>query len=232
MIAVPLARDGEPFLADTGSVTWSLRRHDGTLDPARTNVAFTNLSDTTLLIPVPLAANAIDSGRLFEKRTVVVRGLRGGQPFTATTQYRLAPWLNHSVTPDLVRAFIGTDLGELPDAEIDLVAAYYDLSTLIDADTLATALSSGTELEIRSNDAIKGLAVLRALPGVRQRMLKRAEDGTLKSERFTIDFDRLAADAAALVSRAVTEVGGVEAVDPVLFILAGPATDLITGEAV
>jgi hypothetical protein len=131
-----------------------------------------------------------------------------------------------------VRAFIGTDIGELPDAEIDLVAAYYDLTTLVGVTTLATALSSGTELEIRSNDAIKAIAVLRALPGVRQRMLKRAEDGTLKSERFTIDFDRLAADAAALIARAVNEVGGVDAVAPVIFVLAGPATDPVTGEAV
>lgn len=234
MIAVPLARDGEPFLADTGSVSWSLRLHDGTLDPARTNVAFTNLSDTTLLILVPAVANALAVGRLFEKRTVVVRGLHGGQPFVATTQYRLAPWLNHSVTNDLVRAFIGTDAGELPDADIDLVAAYYDLATLVGVDTLATALSSGTELEIRANDAIKGIAVLRALPGVRQRMLKRAEDGTLKSERFAIDFDKLAADAAALVTRAGLEVGGIDdtAVAPVIFILAGPTTDPVTGEAV
>jgi hypothetical protein len=63
-------------------------------------------------------------------------------------------------------------------------------------------------------------------------MLKRAEDGTLKSERFTIDFDRLAADAAALIARAVNEVGGVDAVAPVIFVLAGPATDPVTGEAV
>lgn len=234
MIAVPLARDGEPFLADANSVTWSLRGHDGLLDAARTNVAYAGVNDTTLLIAVPAAANAMTIGRLFEKRTVVVRGLRDGEPFIAAAQYRLAPWLNHSVTTDLVRAFIGTDAGELPDADIDLVAAYYDLATLVGVDTLATTLSSGTELEIRANDAIKGIAVLRVLPGVRQRMLKRAEDGTLKSERFAIDFDKLAADAAALVTRAGIEVGGIDdtAVAPIIFILAGPTTDPVTGGAV
>lgn len=224
MIAVPLIRDGEPFLADDGSVTWSLRDHTGALVAGMTNVPLTSGGETTLLINVPASANEIAPGRQFEKRSISVKGLTDGQPFLAGTQYRITPWLNHSVTPSQIWAFIGTDAGELPEADIDITGAYIALSELVGETQLVEALNSGTKLEQQANDAIKGLAVLRVLPGVRQRLLKRAEDGTLKAERFAIDFNKLAEDATALVNLAVREVGGLDdaVTPPTLFVLATP----------
>lgn len=223
MIAVPLTRDGEPFLADDGSVTWSLRDHTGALMSGMTNVSLPS-SDTTLLVEVPAAANEIAPGRQFEKRSISIKGLAEGQPFVAGAQYRITPWLNHSVTTSQIWAFIGTDAGELPEADIDITGAYFSLAEMVGETQLVEALSSGSKLEQRANDAIKGMAVLRVLPGVRQRLLKRAEDGTLKAERFAIDFNQLAADATALVTLAVREVGGLDdnVTAPTLFVLATP----------
>lgn len=231
-ITVPFARDGEPFLADAGSVSWSLRDQNGILMSGYLDQDPVEATDTFAIITVPSLANAVAVDRIFEKRFVVVRGTRDAVPFQAQVAYRLAPWLNHTVTADAVRAFIGTDAGELPDAEIDLVAAYFTLAAGLPS--LADALASGTRSEQVANDALKGQAVLDVLPGLRQRMSKREEDGTMKVERFEIDFDKLAADATHLVAAAGVVIGLFDdtLTAPVLFILGSPTTDPVTGDAI
>lgn len=230
VVAVPLTRDGEPFLADAGA-KWTLRDHAGLPMPAYTDQVVADVSDTTLVLNVPALAQTIDSSRLFEKRFLVVSGTTDGTPFETTLVYRIIAWLNYSVTVDDVRSFIGIDAGELGDNDIDLVAAYMELAATAGKDTLATALSAGTRVEELANKAIKGLAVLACLPGLRQRISKKAEDGSMKVERFTVDFDRLEADARKLVMDGTIALGTPEdtLTAPTLFVLVTPTTDVITG---
>lgn len=230
-ITVPLTRDGEPFVADAGSVRWSLRDHTG--QTVLTNQTLPDTEDTALRIPVAASNNNISGVRQFEKRSITVRGTVDDEAFVLGVQYRLTAWLNHSVSCDAVRAFIGTDAGELPDSEIDLVAAYFEIQDVIGETALTEALDSGLRLEQIANDAIKARAVLAVLPGMQARMSKREEDGTMKVERFAIDFDKLAAEAQRLIRLAAREVGLIDdaATVPTLFVLAGRTVDEVTGDA-
>ena len=232
VVTVPLERDGEPFLAESAS--WSLRDQAGVSVTAYTDVSLTELSDTSVQVTIPAAANVIDPAKRFEKRFIVVKGLDGnGEPFMAMTNYRLTAWLNYTVTNRDVRAYAGIDAGEFPDAAIDLVSAYFEIAYLVGEDKLTDALTSGGQKEQVANRGIVAQAVLRALPGLRQAASKKASDGSLLVERFEINWDQLELDIARDLN-AVTTLVGEEAVDltavPTLFILAGPTTDPITNE--
>lgn len=227
-ITVPLVRDGEPFLADAGTVVWTLRDTEGGL--LETQPAVPDPIDTFVQITIPATLNGLAVGRRFEKRALIVTGKADGQPFSTRVNYRLTPWLNHTVTNTDVRAFIGTDIGELPNEEIDLDEAYFAISDRLGA-AFEPALSSGTRSEQVVNNAIKAQAVLDCLPGMRARMSKREEDGIMKVERFQIDWDALAAAALQLLKDADVLVGGLDdtAVAPTLFVLTNPTPELFPG---
>jgi len=229
LVAVPLARDGEPFLADDGSLSWVVRDHEGLIIPGQGGAL--DAADTQVLVSVPALVNTIAAGRQFEKRFLTVNGTSAAVPFRITIPYRVSEWLNHTVSEDAVRAFIGTDSGELPDVEIDLPAAYYEISTLVGGVNLKNALNDGGNLERLANNAIKGQAVLNALPGMQARMSKREEDGVMKVERFQIDFDAIALAAKRLIAAAIRDVGLIDdnASAPTLFMLTTPTPDPVTG---
>lgn len=230
-ITVPLRRDGEPFVADAGA-TWTLRDQAGLPVPAYMNQPIADLTDSSVQIIVPAIANAVDPTRRFEKRFVVVKGLTGGEPFSATTPYRLTPWLNFTASIQDYWAFVGTDGGEFADFEVDLAAAYFNLSDVVTDAKLQTALASGGQKEQIANRAIVGQAVLDTLSGLRQRIAKKANDGSMSIERFEVDFDKMALDAGRAVQDAAVIVGEIvvdTTVGPTIFILAGPTEDPITG---
>lgn len=231
-VAVPLLRGGEPFVADANTVRWSLRDETGAPMAGYQNQLPASQADTIIIVDVPGAANAIPVDKRFAKRTVIVTGKIGGVEFITRSTYRVTPFLNHSVTPDAVRAFIGVSSGELPDDDIDLAKAYYEIEARVTDTVLEAALASGTVSEGIANDAIKAQAVLSALPGMRARLAKREEDGTLKLERFPVDLDMIRDDAMRLIAKADLLVPASDDTSPAptLFVLAGPATDAITGD--
>ena len=229
-VAVPLQRDGEPFLADENSVTWSLRDHTGAI--ALAGQIPLDATDTSITVLIPAAENTILAGRRFEKRFLIVKGTVEAQDFQIQVPYRITPWLNHTVTTDAVRAFIGTFAqGELPDGDIDLMSAYYDIADVVGDDVLEVALGSGGQVETTANDAIKAAAVLRVLPGMQARLSKREEDGVMKVERFPVDLDKIAAEARSIITRAVRLVSGVDdtATPPSLIVLTQPTPELFPG---
>jgi len=203
-LIVPFRRDGEPFVADTGTTTYEVRGQDGTLlDSGSVTVG---PADVAAAVEVPAASNAISTR--FEKRTVIVRGLTGGRPFQARGQYRLTPWMNMSATNDDVRAFIGVGAGELPDTVIDLVDAFLQLEERTTQATLEAALASGTSLEIKANDGIVAQAVLNLIPSLHQRISLKESDGPASAQREKIDIAGLRRRASDVLSEAVTAVSG------------------------
>lgn len=196
MLVVPFTRDGEPFVPDVGSVKWTLRNQAGSKVIGFIGTALTTDTSTTeVTFTVPAAQNALDPDSRFEKRVVVVTGLLGGHPFEIMAPYRLIPWLNHSVNEDAVRAYVGADSQELPDAMIDVPAAYFAIENRIGQTELAAALQSGTLVEQAANRAIVAQAVVALLPSLRQRLLTQQSDGALKFQRSVIDV--AAVEAAA-----------------------------------
>ena len=193
-VVVPFIRDDELFVPDGGTATWIVRGQDGTIIGGLGGT-LTGLTDSSCTITILAAHNAIATGLRFEKRTVIVRGTVGGFPFEMHQLYRLSPWLNLTVTCDSVRTFVGLDASELPDADIDILGAYYRFADQVGDAVLATALATGTFEEQLANNAVKGWAVYRAIPGLRQRVAKQESDGTRQFQRFNIDFVQLETDA-------------------------------------
>jgi hypothetical protein len=223
-VAVPLTRGGEPVVADGSTISWSLRGHDGAELSAAATLA---CSDSTALIPVPAGSNGLASA-WSEKRTILVTFNVAGQPQTARVAYRLTNFLNHSVEPAEIRTFIGITEGELPDAEIDLSAAYLDVAGATDFADLAQALAGEAASEQAANRGIIAQAVINLLPGLPARISKSESDGTSKVERFPIDLAQLEARARAQLASAIATFTSVTNTDPV-FIAFSSRTDPLTG---
>lgn len=220
-LAVPFTRGGEPFVPDSDSVVWALRDTSGAV--VLSAQPMYDVSDTVAQLIVPAVRNSVSVVREFEKRFVTVTGTESGSPFEINLTYRLVPWINTTVTPEEVRTFIGVDSEALPDDAIDIVHAYLTAQTTV----LDAALSSGTSVELKANKVILGQTVLDVLPSLRLRMVKSADDGNIKFERFAIDWAALEAAATALVI-------GLDVVDTSatafpLFILGTPSPDPVTG---
>lgn len=203
-LTVPFRRNGEPFVPDVGSVKWTLRDAAGAAVVAYTDVAVTTTTTTTSInLTVPAAQNGL-TGR-FEKRTVVISGTRNsGTPFSFNVPYRIHPWLNHTVTPDDVRNFIGVGTDELPDDTIDILSAYIQLESSATQAVLDAAFIAGGVSELKANKALVGRCVLDALPALRQRLLVLKADGPLRAQRDKLDLDKI----EELARAAITEVAG------------------------
>jgi hypothetical protein len=176
--------DGEPFVPDSGAVSWSLRGHTGTTVVSTTNI--TGVTNTQVSILIAGSNNQL-SGRLMEKRTLEVRGLKGTRPFLIQMSYRITTFLNMTASPRDVRKYLSLDSGALPDDEIDLVEAYFDVADLITSNSLVTALSGDQTVERAANRAIVAQCVLNLGPALSFRMTKAETDGQTKIERFEMD---------------------------------------------
>lgn len=223
-ITVPFTRDGEPFVPDANSVSWSLRDHTGIVIATSPVVS---VSDTQMQVDLLSTQAAIASDRTFEKRTLVVRAEQNGQPYLWSTTYRIHKWLNLSTSAEDVRAFIGCGPDELPDQAVDLVEAYLTVDALT---PLNTALTAGTVLEVHANRAVMAQAVLDVLPSLAQRLAKKESDGNRSIERFTLDLVSLEAKARHMLRAALDAVGAADdtATTPTIFIVT-TRTDPVTG---
>lgn len=139
--------DGDFVIPSEASYT--LRSHNG----LAVGSGVLTPTTTTATILVPAAANAIDSASLFENRFVLLKFTHNGKPYTLVKPYKLTNFVPMTATPDDVRRLTGLMLNELPDNDIDLNAAYFQLF-----DTYGTNFSNqlvATDFRGRqSNEAI------------------------------------------------------------------------------
>lgn len=227
-ITVPFTRDGEPFVPDANSVSWSLRGHDGSVLVASTTLS--GITDTLAAINIAAANHNIVAGRVFEKRALTVRASSNGSPYTRTVAYRIHTWLNLSVTEASVRDYIGCDDAELPDEAIDLLGAYLKVASRAGQAVLDDALTSGTLRELQANSAVVAQGVLDCLPGLAQRLAKKETDGNRNIERFSLDIEQLERSAREALRIALEAVSAVNdaTTTPTIFVVAS-RTDPITG---
>lgn len=202
--AVPLVQGGEPFVPDGGQVYWSLRGQDGSVLVAPTLI--TGIVDTQAVLTVLAANNTVAGDLTFEKRTITVTGALLGVPFSIRVFYRLQAWINMSCSTDEVRAFMGIDVDELPDDDIDLATAYLDVAGVVTQLVLDAALGSGGVTEISANRAIVARAVVNVIPSVQARMLKSESDGTRDIDRFKVDFAQLLQDAKDRLGKNINDM--------------------------
>lgn len=229
-LTIPLVIGKQPVVPDVGSVTYTV--FDQANAPISGLVDVPYMTTTTtfqLQILIPSIANSIASGRRFERRRVVVSFLALGQEVQITRSYRVVPDLPHSITPQVVRAFIGIEDHELPDADIDILSAYLTVEKAVTESVLTDALQSGTTLEIAANTLISMRAVLDVLPSAKQRMAQSEKNGVKEFSRVDLkELDKLGAEAERRYQTALDEIVVVTAVNVSLFLTA-VGTDAITG---
>lgn len=227
-LVVPLNLNGEPFIPDSGSVKWTLRDSAGQAVPAYTDQPVTMpAGGTEAVILIPAAANALGTGR-FTKRTVVLTATKTLRPVFINVAYRLTPWLNTTVTPDRVRAFIGVDNGELPDDDVDIVTAYFDVEDELTEPTLTAALSADNADERAANDAILAQTVLNLLPSLPLRLSQSESNGVFQVQRPKIDLAELERRASGLLADALDTVSARIVADPDILLVV-TTVDPITG---
>ena len=130
-VLVTFAGPDGTTIPDTGSVTYSLYGQTGaSLVTGQALSVPAEHTSTTVSIPSNL--NSIASGKRFEKRTLIVSWLSGGQSYFTTIIYRLRPLTLYTASPEDVRSFFGYREDELRDEEIDLFEAYLSLSAQFD----------------------------------------------------------------------------------------------------
>lgn len=196
-LPIKFERGGAPLLPAVGSVFFTVRDHAGVPMSAYSNVAVTTDPTTfSVSLDIPAGVNTIANGKFFERRTLSVAYVVGGVSYLDSYSFRIIPFLNHSVTPDAVRGFIGVNDGELENSDIDITAAFMKAGVEVGMEAMATALASGTLKEIKANDLVLMRTVLDVLPSLKQRIAQREEDGVKSFERpKIIDFTALQTEA-------------------------------------
>lgn len=193
---LPLMVGGGIVVPDEGSLSYTLYDHAGqtleTVSPASTTITIDGTQ------------HSLEAGRAFEKRTLLVRFSFQGRPHSYREVYRVTPFINYSVTPQDVRAFIGIDAQELPDDAVDIFKAYVTLNSRVD---LTAALSAGTLLELKANEAICMVAVLDVVPSLLQRVMYFEADGVLQFRRHSVKtFEHIEQAARARLETLLVEL--------------------------
>lgn len=227
-LTIPFLIGSQPVAPDAGTVTYTLKDQLGTPLAGLTDLSYVG-TGYEMKILVPSTAHGIAVGRRFERRTVVVNFLAGGEQMQISRTYRVVPEPIYTVTPADVRAFIGIEDHEMPDDDIDLLSAFLVVEKEISAGILSAALSSGTTDEIAANTLIRMRAVLDVLPSAKQRMAQSETNGVKQFSRVDLkELDKLKMEAERRYQEAVDELVIQANVDLSLFLAATP-TDVITG---
>lgn len=230
LVNIEFIQDGEAFVPDVGSVEYTVIDHSGAAIVGLQNIPVATTVDTWKVgILIGALYNSVDPSKKFERRTIVVTYTVDGVYGRTSKQYRIIPFLNHSVTPNDVRAFIGVQEKELPDSDIDLLRAYLYVEEAISPTDIGPVLASGTVQELAANRAITAQAVIDVLPSLRQRIAQEETNGITGFKRLTIkDFAEVEMAALNALNDAILEVLN-PVVEDMTLILTTTDADPITG---
>lgn len=103
-------------LPDAGNVTWTLRNNAG----AVTSTGFVVVDGNSFLASVPISGGLNAKTLPTESRFVTFAWHSSATAYELTVPYVLIDFLPLRTTPDNVRAYVGANRAELPDADIDI----------------------------------------------------------------------------------------------------------------
>jgi hypothetical protein len=216
---------GVPAQPDDGTVTFSVRDQSGQIIAGLDHQPLT-VPGTTASISVPAGANQI-AGET-ESRFVTLSYIAGGQSRQQRAAYSLHPFLPIEASEDTVRGLLGVSADELPDDDIELVPAYYDL--LADnGDAFSNAFTTTGQRRQQANRALALRAALDALPSLQLRVFQARQYENATFSRFaTVNFAQLRDDLTAQMKTALNGVNSTTSITyPTLLVIAVP-TDPVT----
>lgn len=229
-IAIPLMDGAFPVVPSIGTTFFSVYDHQAEAIPTMTNVEIiTDVATTAVSVMIPALQNTIASPKKFERRLISLRYEFQGSFQFQNQQYRIVPLLNHSVTVDSVREFVGLSKGELSADTVDLFAAYWQVEEDAPSISLAAQLATGTFSEMMANEAIRMRAVISILPSLKQRLAQQESNGVMMFRRANIDkldnLERVAWDRYSAARDYITNATQTN----LTFVTVTQDTDVITG---
>lgn len=224
---VPFLVDDEYVVPDTGSVTYTLRDNLGAAVVGQTTQP---VSPTAGKTEWPITIQASYNGKTLEteNRTLTVSFTYNLAPHQWQVSYRLTDWFPHIVGPNDIRATLGVTRYELPDADMDITAAYMTLRDDLGDTVLYDALVAGGTKSLAANNAITYKTAIDCLPSLPGRVLREEANGTTKTSRFSRwNFKEVEEKLAERLSLAVAVITNVDESFPSLMV-AGSRTDPVT----
>lgn len=215
-------QDGQ--LVVPASASYVVRDHSGaTIDSGALPAAATSESVT-----VSAANNALSNGALIENRFLTVLFVVSGGTYHFQKSYSLHGFIPMTVSPQDTRRELGLDTSELPDADVDLVSAYFHLEDL--HGTSFTDAFTDTDIQCRAaNQAVAVQAALNLIPSLQLRAAKAVRSEDSEFHRVSkLDFESLRHDLNLKAADLLATAKGVTTVTPDIFVLSTP-TDAVTG---
>lgn len=183
---------------------------------------------TSEVLTIPSTHNGLSLGGLFEGRFVSVVFLVGVHHYTQQLSYQLSEFVPTTANPAGVRTILGLDISELPDADIDVTAAYFELTDTYGSGFTAGFLLAGPRA-LAANQAVVVQAALNVVGSLdlRVQAISKAEGHT--ATRFLgLDFEVIALRLRAQLATLIRRTKGDSAASSSIFILSNP-TDILTG---
>ena len=182
-IPIEFEIEGHPFVPTVGSVTYTLRGHDGAKISGQTDIPVTTTeNDTQIQITIDASYNTVAG--IHEYRTLVVRFTNGTTPMQTIFSYRLTPFLNHGLSESDVRNKIGVDEYELPNHSIDLVKAYYEVEESITEPILTAGLADTSYVGLAARNLVLLKTCLNCLDSLITRLAKSEKSMNKTFERL------------------------------------------------
>lgn len=207
------------------SASYTLRNHLGAAVGSAVNL--TGLT-TTVSIQIEADDNTLTTGALYENRYVLVTFTYNGRSYTLVQPYKITAFVPITATPADVRRLTGLTENELPDAEIDVLSAYFQLFDSFSTD-FSSALTATNYKNRQANEAIAlqaAIDVASSFP-LRAPVSARSEDSQF-ARIAGLDFAAMELELRRKLQQALTAVISVEETTVEVFSVATP-TDPVTG---
>lgn len=225
LIRLPFSFEQEPIIPDANSVKLTVRDNAGQVIAGYDRMPLV-VESTFYHLTLPSVVNSIGS-TLFETRFLTVEYTAGNVPQVWETSYNLCQYVPLSTSASKVRAYLGVLSDELPDSDIDLHEAYFEL--LQDFPDLPTWLTDGGYKQMAANQAISLKAALKAIPSLQLRVLAVDKNDVAEFQRLkNIDFNKLEMALLSQIEKALSTASDSVETVPTLMVVTSP-TDPVTG---
>lgn len=225
-VSVPvLFASGHP----DANVTWTVYDETGAVDTGFITPAVDAVSVT---ITIDSPTNTLGVGKFSGYRDIEWSYMTAGVSVADSFRYNLEARIPFGVSADGVRSKLGVSKAELPDGDISLMRAYLSFRSAVSTVALAAFDLTNEAGSLAIADAIEATAAIALIPTMAVRVASKESSGTDQFQRQTIDWVFVQAALEGLILAGTIAV--LPAYDPTseygdIFILAGPATDALTG---
>lgn len=224
--------DGQPVVPDADSIEFTAWDNDGAMIQKYLFTQPVDAVPTQMEVVLSLALSDIPLLTLFESRYVRADFKYNFKPYSVSKSYRLHHMIPMTVDAQAVRALVGADHDEIPDGDIDLIAAYIELAATF-GPNLDLALRRTDNISMAANHAISLQTAIMLCPSLQSRLLKSEKADNAGFQRADMNFIKLESDLKGLLAGRLEQItaaiSGVAAgaILPTLFVVT-KQTDRIT----